>query len=163
MAYELGKINLNPFSKVVSTAGTEGMANIPSLENKALLALERSKYWNEKEREANKIWAGVNFPTQPVPSKSWGSVAAGILGTANQAGLFDNFGGNQFSGRGSSGTDSFGRDFDNPWATPSNTGLIVDPFGMDSTYGGTTTEWNTDMPVTSGNVNPWYNPFGWGS
>ena len=162
MAFD--ELNLNPFSRVVSTAGTRGMANNPSLENKALLALERSKYWNEKEREANKIWAGVNFPTQPVKTTSWGDVAMGALGTASKAGLFDNFGGNQFSGRGSSGTDSFGRDFDDPWATPNNTWLIVDPFGTDSTYGGTTTEWNTDMPVsTSGSTNPWYNPFGWGS
>ena len=92
------------------------MANLPSLENKALLALERSKYWNEKEREANEIWAGINFPTQPVPTRSWGDVAMGVAGTASQAGLFDGGFGNQFSGRGSSGTDAFGRDFDNPAA-----------------------------------------------
>ena len=58
--------------------------------------------------------------------------------------------GNLFSGRGSRGTDSFGRDFDDPWATTNATGLIVDPFGTDTTIGGTTTEWNTDMDINSG-------------
>ena len=48
MVYELGKINLTPFGKVVSTAGTEGMANIPALQNKALFALVRSKDWEDK-------------------------------------------------------------------------------------------------------------------
>jgi len=139
MAFD--ELNLTPFSKVVSTAGTRGMANIPSLENKALLALERSKYWNEKEREANEIWAGVQFPTQPVKTTSWGDVAMGALGTASQAGLFDGGfgGGNQFSGRGSSGTDAWGRDFDDPQA---------------GFYG----KWIEDTPS-----NAWYNPFGWGS
>ena len=161
MAYELGKINLTPFGKVVSTAGTEGMANIPALENKALLALERSKYWEDKRREAADINADAALNMYQPKETSWGDVAMNVFSSANKAGLFDNFGGNQFSGRGSSGTDSFGRDFDDPFATPNYTGLIKDPFGMDSTYGGTTTEWNTDMPATSGNVNPWYNPFGW--
>ena len=138
MAYDLGKINLTPFGKVVSTAGTEGMANIPALENKALLALERSKYWEEKRKEMADLNADTALSMYQPQETSWGDVAMGVAGSASKAGLFDGFGGQ-------------------------SSGLIQDPFGTDSLYGGTTTEWNTDMPIPSSGGNSWLDAFGWGS
>ena len=136
MAYDLGKINLTPFGKVVSTAGTEGMANIPALENKALLALERSKYWEEKRKEMADLNADTALSMYQPQETSWGDVAMGVAGSASKAGLFDGFGG------GLSNSNSI-------WE-----GKDLDP-GM--------TYWDTDMPIPSSGGNNWWNPFGWGS
>lgn len=75
-----------------------------------------------------------------------------------------NSGGNQFSGRGSSGTDSWGLDFDDPNAMVNPSGYNIDPFGTDSTYGGRTIEWTTDMDVpgtSSTNIFGYNSPHAW--
>ena len=164
-------LNLNSFSDVQSSAATKGMSNLPMLERKARSRLLANEYQNQQAIEAAKLGYQSQLDAFKPKETSWGDIAMGVAGSAAQAGLFSgggnqfsglfSGGGNQFSGRGSSGTDSFGRDFDDPWATSNNTGLIQDPFGMDSTYGGATTEWNTDMPIPSSGGNAWYNPFGW--
>jgi len=135
MAYDLGKINLTPFGKVVSTAGTEGMANIPALENKALLALERSKYWEDKKKEMADLNADTALSMYQPQETSWGDVAMGVVGSAGKAGLFDGFG----SGLSNSSSIWEGKD--------------LDP-GM--------TYWDTDMPIPSSGGNSWLDAFGWG-
>jgi len=132
-------LNLNPYSSVQSKAGTKGMSNLPMLENKAKARLLANQYQNEQEIEAAKLGYQTQLDAFKPKETSWGNVLMGVAGSAAQAGLFDGFGGNQFSGRGSSGTDLLGRDFDDPRA---------------GFYG----KWIEDTPS-----NPWYNPFGWGS
>tara|TARA_R100001443_G_scaffold85123_1_gene91766 strand:+ start:25 stop:444 length:420 start_codon:yes stop_codon:yes gene_type:complete len=132
-------LNLNPYSSVQSKAGTKGMSNLPMLENKAKARLLANQYQNEQAIEAAKLGYQAQLDAFKPKETSWGNVLMGVAGSAAQAGLFDNFGGNQFSGRGSSGTDLLGRDFDDPRA---------------GFYG----KWIEDTPS-----NPWYNPFGWGS
>jgi len=131
-------LNLNPYSSVQSKAGTKGMSNLPMLENKAKARLLANQYQNEQAIEAAKLGYQTQLDAFKPKETSWGDVLMGVAGSASQAGLFDNFGGNQFSGRGSSGTDLLGRDFDDPRA---------------GFYG----NWIEDTPS-----NPWYNPFGWG-
>ena len=75
-----------------------------------------------------------------------------------------NSGGNLFSGRGSSGTDAWGLDFDDPNATVNPSGYNIDPFGTDSTYGGRTIEWTTDMDIpgtSSPNIFGYNSPHTW--
>tara|TARA_B100000579_G_C22687420_1_gene783282 strand:+ start:86 stop:505 length:420 start_codon:yes stop_codon:yes gene_type:complete len=134
-------LNLNPYSSVQSKAATKGMSNLPMLENKAKARLLVNEYQNQQAIEAAKLGYQAQLDAFKPQEKSWGSVIGDVFGSASKAGLFDGFGGggNQFSGRGSSGTDLLGRDFDDPRA---------------GFYG----KWIEDTPS-----NPWYNPFGWGS
>jgi len=111
-------LNLNPYSSVQSKAGTKGMSNLPMLENKAKARLLANQYQNEQAIEAAKLGYQAQLDAFKPKETSWGDVLMGVAGSASKAGLFDGFGGggNQFSGRGSSGTDAWGRDFDDPAA-----------------------------------------------
>ena len=111
-------LNLNPYSSVQSKAATKGMSNLPMLENKAKARLLANQYQNEQAIEAAKLGYQAQLDAFKPKETSWGDVLMGVAGSASKAGLFDGFGGggNQFSGRGSSGTDAWGRDFDDPAA-----------------------------------------------
>ncbi len=124
MAYDLGKINLTPFGKVVSTAGTEGMANIPALENKALLALERSKYWEDKRKEAADINADAALSMYQPKETSWGDVAMGVAGSLQDEGIFDQW----FGKKPSVGTQVGNQlgDFITPSTSSSDGGSFLD-------------------------------------
>jgi hypothetical protein len=115
MAFNLEGLNLTPFSKVQSSDATETMSYLPEIERKAKSVLLANKYMNDAKIEAAKKEGAAAVNAFNPQSTSWGQVGMNVLGTAAQAGLFDG-GGNLFSGRGSSGTDAFGRDFDDPAA-----------------------------------------------
>lgn len=69
-----------------------------------------------------------------------------------------------FTGRGSAGTDAWGLDFDDPNAMVNPSGYNIDPFGTDSTYGGRTIEWTTDMDIpgsSSTNIFGYNSPHTW--
>ena len=125
-------LNLNPYSSVQSKAATTGMSNLPMLENKAKARLLANQYQNEQAIEAAKLGYQAQLDAFKPKETSWGNVLMGVAGSAAQAGLFDK-----------------------------PPGLIQDPFGTDSLYGGTTTEWNTDMPINAGGNSMWGNIFGW--
>tara|TARA_E500000081_G_scaffold8028_1_gene9522 strand:+ start:161 stop:559 length:399 start_codon:yes stop_codon:yes gene_type:complete len=125
-------LNLNPFSKIKSDSGKKGFSNLPMLERKAKARLLANQYSNEQAIEAAKLGYQSQLDAFKPKETSWGDIAMGVAGSAAQAGLFDN-----------------------------PTGLIQDPFGTDSLYGGTTTEWNTDMPINAGSNSGWQNIFGW--
>ena len=125
-------LNLNPYSSVKSSAGTKGMSNLPMLENKAKARLLANQYANEQAIEAAKLGYQSQLDAFKPKETSWGSVIGDVFGSASKAGLFDK-----------------------------PPGLIQDPFGTDSLYGGTTTEWNTDMPINAGGNSGWQNIFGW--
>lgn len=157
MTFKIGDLRLE-------NKATTALAAAPTINRAAQNAILRSKLWKEGMKDIYDTYPMTDTNVKSNPLANFGSFLGGALG-AGGAGLINNWlggSGNQFSGRGSSGTDAWGRDFDDPWATTNNAGLIVNPFGTDSTYGGTTTEWNTDMPVPSSGGNAWYNPFGWG-
>ena len=125
-------LNLNPYSSVQSSAATTGMSNLPMLENKAKARLLANQYANEQAIEAAKLGYQSQLDAFKPKETSWGDVAMGVFGSASKAGLFNK-----------------------------QPGLIQDPFGTDSVYGGTTTEWNTDMPINAGSNSGWQNIFGW--
>jgi hypothetical protein len=125
-------LNLNPYSSVKSSAATTGMSNLPMLENKAKARLLANQYANEQAIEAAKLGYQTQLDAFKPQEKSWGSVIGDVFGSASKAGLFNK-----------------------------PPGLIQDPFGTDSLYGGTTTEWNTDMPINAGGNSGWQNIFGW--
>ena len=108
-------LNLNPYSSVQSSAATKGMSNLPMLDRKAKSRLLVNEYQNQQAIEAAKLGYQSQLDAFKPKETSWGDIAMGVAGSAAQAGLFSG-GGNQFSGRGSSGTDVFGRDFDDPSA-----------------------------------------------
>jgi len=118
MAFNLEGLNLTPFSKVQSSDATETMSYLPEIERKAKSVLLANKYMNDAKIEAAKKGYQAQVDAFNPQSTSWGQVGMNVLGTAAKAGLFDGGGGdgNLFSGRGSSGTDAFGRDFDDPAA-----------------------------------------------
>tara|TARA_B100001250_G_scaffold160642_1_gene138015 strand:+ start:1551 stop:1979 length:429 start_codon:yes stop_codon:yes gene_type:complete len=142
MAFD--ELHLNPYSGVRSTAGTSGMANLEALDNKALLALERSKYWEDKRRESADIYADAALGMYQPKETSWGDVAMGVFNSANDAGLF--------SGNGGFGMPSFGQ---------AKADAAEYDWGTDAGYGG---DWSGGgTPNRSDYGNAWYNPFGWGS
>ena len=159
MSFKIGNLPLN-------TSYSTAFNNVGTINNAAKNAIERAKLYKEGMKD---IYDTYPMTDPNVRSSGFlgdlGSVVKGAAGAGLFNNMFSNLGGgfgNQFSGRGSSGTDAWGRDFDDPWATANNTGLIIDPFGTDNVYGGTTTEWNTDMNIPSSGGKAWYNPFGWG-
>ena len=125
-------LNLNRYSSVKTSAATAGMSNLPMLENKAKARLLANQYANEQAIEAAKLGYQTQLDAFKPQEKSWGSVIGDVFGSASKAGLFNK-----------------------------PPGLIQDPFGTDSLYGGTTTEWNTDMPINAGGNSGWQNIFGW--
>tara|TARA_B100000965_G_scaffold338337_1_gene305503 strand:+ start:339 stop:734 length:396 start_codon:yes stop_codon:yes gene_type:complete len=123
-----------PFRNVEATAGRSGLGNTSLLNNKAKARLLTEAYQNQQAVEAAKLGYQARIDAYKPQETSWGDIAMNVAGSAAQAGLFDS--GNQFSGRGSAGTDAMGLDFDDPAA--GNYGL-----------------------TSSGGGSNWLNVFGW--
>ena len=111
MTFKIGDF---PSSNSVTTA----LSGAGSINNAAQNAVLRANLY--KDQMKNIIDTYPMTDTKVSSGGTFGNIGSFIGGAAN-SGLFDNMfngsgGGNQFSGRGSSGTDAYGRDFDDPMA-----------------------------------------------
>lgn len=110
MSFKIGNLPLN-------TSYSTAFNNVGTINNAAQNAIARAKLYKEGMKE---IYDTYPMTDPNVKSSGFlgdlGSFVGGAAGSGLFNNMFDGFGGNKFSGRGSSGTDSYGRDFDDPSA-----------------------------------------------